>query len=64
MHLVMVRGKSKPRVVHRHITRAIKEAERLCVKENRRVFVYAVFNFCEIVDGKVTWGQAQGGEQK
>lgn len=64
MNLVMVRGKAKPKVVHRELSRAIKEAERLCNKEGTLVFVFTLFNFVEMVNGKPRWGTALGGEKK
>jgi len=56
MNCVWVEGKRRPKFVHREVTRAIKEAERLCTKEKQKVYVFALFNTVTLINGKLTWG--------
>ena len=55
MQLIWVKGHRKPKYIHRGLTGAIKEAERLAIKEGRRVYVFAFFNSVKLVDGKLIW---------
>jgi hypothetical protein len=55
MNFIWVKGKQRPKVIHLSLNKTIKEAERLAIKERRRVFVFAIFNTVKLINGNLVW---------
>ncbi len=54
-YLLMVEGGGIPNKVHYDLTEATQEAERLCQKERKKVYLFGVMDEVMIVPAPVVW---------
>ena len=61
MYLLMVERSDSydkfPKHIHWSLADAKKEAERLCRKENKRVYIFSVLNYVEPAEFPLRWGK-------
>jgi len=55
LYLLMVEGRETPRNLHRDLSDARAEAERLCRKENKKVYLFRVMDEVAPVCSPVIW---------